>query len=235
MSLMIRDSTGGDAQSTRMGTIGRSGVAVAALAGGLLAYRALTRRGTSDRGGGGFLRDGESGAGADAESDADADASTVTGAVTVMASADEAYETWRDPETQARVFSGFADVTEVGESRWRWDVNAPLGRTLSWETRALVDHPGEIVRWEAVEGPALIPEGSVQFSPAPADRGTEVRLELRVDPPGGSLGRAAMERLGVVPKALVNEVLHRYKSLVETGEIPTLEGNPSGRGRGDLL
>ena len=208
-------------------------MAVTALAGGLLAYRALARRGTSDRGGGAFLQKGESGM--DAGESAETDASTVTSTVTVMASADEAYETWRDPETQARVFSGFADVTEVGENRWRWDVNAPLGRTLSWETRALVDRPGELVRWEAVEGPALIPEGSVRFSPAPADRGTEVRLELRVDPPGGSVGRAAMERLGIVPKALTNKVLYRYRSLVEAGEMPTLEGNPSGRGRGDPI
>ena len=232
---MSRDSAGRDAQSTGIGTVGRSGVAVAALAGGLLAYRALARRGSADSGGGEFLQKGESGESAESETDADTDASTVTSAVTVMASADEAYETWRDPETQARVFSGFADVTEVDENRWRWDVSAPLGRTLSWETRALVDDPGELVRWEAVEGPALIPEGSVRFSPAPADRGTEVRLELRVDPPGGSVGRAAMERLGVLPKALTNKVLYRYRSLVEAGEMPTLEGNPSGRGRGDLI
>ena len=229
MSFMRRDGTDGVSPSTRTGVLGRGGWAAAALAGGLLAYRAITRRGTRDRGGGAFLREEETG------SDADADATDVTSTVTVGTSADEAYETWRDPETQARVFDGFADVTEAGEGRWRWDVNAPLGRTLSWETRALVDRPGELVRWEAVEGPALIPEGSVRFSPAPADRGTEVTLELRVDPPGGSVGRAAMERLGIVPKVLANRVLYRFKSLVETGEIPTLEGNPSGRGRGDLL
>jgi hypothetical protein len=44
-----------------------------------------------------------------------------------------------------------------------------------------------------------------------------------------------MRRLGVVPDALASKALHRFKSLVETGEVPTLEANPSARGKGDLL
>ena len=201
----------------------------AALAGGALAYRGLKGRPTRDRGDDAFL--GEEAA----EAHADTDASTVTSSVTVRASPDEAYEAWRDPETRSAVFGKFADVTEAGEGRQRWSVDAPFGRTVSWESRIVEDRPGELVRWESVEGPAIVSEGSVRFSPAPADRGTEVTLELHVDPPGGSVGRAAMERLGIVPKALANKVLYRYKSLVEAEEIPTLEGNPSGRGRGDFL
>ena len=214
-----------------------------ALVGGTLAalaYRGLRRRNTPDRGDDAFLEESRTetrtGAGEDADAGTDtADASTVTSAVTVVTSADEAYETWTAPETQAQIFGEFADVIPAGEDRWKWNVDAPLGRSLSWETRTVEDRPGELVRWEAVDGSALVPEGSVRFSPAPADRGTEVRLRLRVDPPGGSLGRAAMERLDVLPKALANEVLYRFRSLVEAGEIPTLKGNPSGRGRGDLL
>lgn len=204
-----------------------AGTAVA-LAGGALAYRGLKRRGTPDSRDDAFLEESEMGAG-------DADASTVTSSVTVGVSADEAYEAWRDPETRSRVFGAFADVTEVDGDRQRWTVDAPLGRAVTWESRITDDRPGELVRWESVGGPAVVSEGSVRFSPAPADRGTEVTLRLRIDPPGGSLGRAAMERLDVLPKALANKMLYRYKSLVETGEIPTLERNPSGRGRGDLL
>lgn len=211
----------------------------AALAGGWLVYRAVGGRGRADRTRGG--RDGVSASEREAtETGADAgggaDETDVTRSVTVGTSPDEAYDAWNDSETQARVFGGFADVTPAGEGDWRWEVDAPLGRTVTWETRTVEDRPGELVRWESTGGTgAVVPEGSVRFSPAPGDRGTEVTLRLRVDPPGGSLGRAAVARLGVVPETLVSKALNRFKSLVETGEIPTLDRNPSGRGEGDLL
>ena len=213
----------------------------AALAGGWLVYRAVGGRGGTDRsraGGGGGVSARERDASEAGASDAGggADETAVTRSVTVGVSPDEAYESWNDSETQARVFGGFADVTPAGEGDWRWEVDAPFGRSVAWETRTVEDRPGELVRWESSGGAAaVVPEGSVRFRPAPGDRGTEVTLRLRVAPPGGSLGRAALERLGVVPRTLASEVLYRFKSLVETGEIPTLEGNPSGRGRGDLL
>ncbi|WP_224270490.1 SRPBCC family protein [Haloprofundus salinisoli] len=156
---------------------------------------------------------------------------------TVGKSADELDELWRDPETLTRVASGVAEVTleDEEEGRYRWRVDAPLGRTLTWETRIVEDRPGELLRWTSVDGSSVAAEGSLRFRPAPADRGTEVTLHLRFDPPGGSVGSAAMNLLGVVPETLVSKMLYRFKSLAETGEIPTLDRNPSARGKGDLV
>jgi hypothetical protein len=66
----------------------------------------------------------------------------------------------------------------------------------------------------------------VRFRPAPQGRGTEVLL--RLDAPAGGT-------LGFVPSAVAGKALRNFKSLVETGEIPTLKRNPSGRGRGDTV
>jgi len=33
----------------------------------------------------------------------------------------------------------------------------------------------------------------------------------------------------LLPKEVASKALHRFKSLAETGEIPTLEGQPAGR------
>ncbi|ELY40118.1 SRPBCC family protein [Natronorubrum tibetense] len=60
-----------------------------------------------------------------------------------------------------------------------------------------------------------------------------MRLDIRYDSPGGALSDGAMQRLGVVPESLAGTVLDRFKRLAETGEIPSLETNPSGRGKGD--
>ena len=47
-------------------------------------------------------------------------------------------------------------------------------------------------------------------------------LRACIDPPGGMLGEALLKLFGgVVPRELLSKSLHYFKSLVETGEIPT--------------
>ena len=55
-------------------------------------------------------------------------------------------------------------------------------------------------------------------------------LRFRFDPPGGARGTAAVKLLGTTPLDLAADgVLRRFKSLVETGEIPTTERQPAAR------
>lgn len=163
------------------------------------------------------------------------DSPTVERSITVGKPADELSELVRDAESLGRIVGHFADVTSAGEDRHRWNVRGPLDRSLSWETRIVEDQPGERLRWEPVDGTPVLDEWSVEFRPAPGDRGTEVTLRARFDPPGGALVSRGMERLDVVPETLVGVTLDRFKSLAETGETSALEANPSARGRGDLL
>ena len=186
-----------------------------ALAGGWLAYRGLRSR---SRGAG-----------------ASGDATTVERSIIVGRPADELYEIWRDAGRLGEVVEPFADVVSTGEDRQRWAFHAPRGRNVSWNERLVEDRPGELLHWESEEGAPVSSEWSVRFRPASDDRGTEVTLRWRFDPPGGALGDAAMGVLGIVPDALVRQALDRFKSLAETGEIPTLERNPSARGQGDLV
>lgn len=195
------------------------GGAAAALVGGLLAYRAVGGRNRLRR----ALGRREN-----------ADPVTVSRSVTVGEPAEELTERLRDPETLARVVGGFADVAAAGENRQRWTVEGPMDRSRSWETR-LVEDADEGLRWEAVDDGALFEEWSASFEPAAGDRGTRVTFRVAFDPPGGRLGDAALKRLGVAPEVVVAGALDRFKSLVETGTIPTLEENPSARGRGDLV
>lgn len=163
------------------------------------------------------------------------DTTSVSRSITVGKPADELYEAWRDPERFSRIVGHFADVTSLGDGGYRWTVDGPGGRDLSWETHIVEEESGEFLRWETPEDATVSNRGSVRFHPAPGDRGTVVTMTVTFDPPGGRVGNAALKRLGIVPETLVGQTLGRFKSLVESGEIPTLEGNPSARGRGDLL
>jgi uncharacterized membrane protein len=170
-----------------------------------------------------------------ASTDARSSKTAVERSVTVGKPAEELYDRWTDPEQLNRVMGDAVEVTAEGDERQRWTVDGPLGRSVTWETRTVEDRPGEVLRWESVEDSRLSGGGEVRFQPAPGDRGTEVTLRLRFDPPGGRVGDAAMDRLGFVPETLVSTALDRFKSLAETGETPTLDRNPSARGQGDFV
>ena len=71
---------------------------------------------------------------------------------------------------------------------------------------------------------ALISTLSVRLQPAPADRGTVVTLHAHLAPPGGALGHAAAGSFhALLPHGLLETTLRFFKSLAETGEIPTTE------------
>ena len=230
------------------------GGVVTALAGGALVYRGLTGRSR-------LYAALETDVGAESETETEAEGErerpaledetrpTVERSITIGESADDLAERLRDPEQLNRLVGPFAEVVaaDEGDERHRWTARAPFDRTLEWEMtlvegeaqRASENSSGETaredrLRWES-DG-ALIPhEYAISFEPAPADRGTQVSVELQYDPPGGAVGDAAMDRLGFAPAVFVGTALGRLKSLAETGEIPTTEANPSARGKGDLV
>lgn len=156
--------------------------------------------------------------------------------VTIRESADELTDLTSDPETLDRLVGPFVDVEAIDDDgeRLRWTVSGPRGLTAAWETELLAEQPGEFGRWRSTDETVLPIEYSLSFRPAPADRGTEVTLRLWLDPPGGVLGTKLADRL-LARNTVASAALYRLKSLAETGEIPTLDRNPSARGRGDLV
>jgi len=149
--------------------------------------------------------------------------------ITVEKPANELYHYWRDPQELSKILGNFGNVTMVDGNRMHWRMDVPFWRKMEWDTQIVEDRPGQVLRWESLAGASMPNQGAVRFSPAPGDWGTETKLYFRFEPPGGMLGRTAVKRLNLVPRLLVERVLRRYKSLAETGEIPTLERNPSAR------
>lgn len=198
------------------------GAAIAVL-GSWLTYRAI--RGS----------DGESGGDRAESRTDDEEAMVVRRSITVGAPAGDLAGYFQDASQLDRVLGDAIEVTGAGDDAHEWTVRGPGGRALSWKTRIVEDRPDERLRWTARNGSWLAVDGAVSFEPAPADRGTEVTLELRADPPGGRLGARALEQVGIVPASLVGRALDRLKSLAETGEIQTLDRNPSARGAGDRV
>jgi uncharacterized membrane protein len=140
----------------------------------------------------------------------------------------EAFQFWRNFENLPRFMRHLETVSVTGDRRSRWTAIGPLGKRLRWDAEIVAERPGELISWRSLEGSDLMLDGFVEFHSAPADRGTTVFATIIYTPPGGQLGRTAAKMLGKDPSFLMRQDLRRFKALVETGEIPTTEGQTHG-------
>lgn len=136
----------------------------------------------------------------------------------------EVYQFWRRFENFPKFMRYIESVESLGERRSRWRATAPAGASVEWEAELLEDRPDEWIAWRSLPGSQIENSGSVRFSPAPGARGTEVRVQLQYSPPAGVLGRSIAWLFGQEPEQQVHYDLHRFKQLMETGEIPLSDG-----------
>ncbi|MDI3339904.1 MAG: SRPBCC family protein [Sphaerobacter sp.] len=152
-------------------------------------------------------------------------------AVTVLRPPEELYGVWRTLENLPRFMPHLQAVTASGDGRSHWVAAGPAGSTVEWDARIVAEQPNELLRWESLPGARVPHRGEVRFSPAPGERGTEVRVRLEYDRPAGLLGATVAQLVGRGADRQVREGLRRFKRIMETGEIPTNDGQPRGRCR----
>ncbi|MBE8997411.1 SRPBCC family protein [Nostoc sp. LEGE 12447] len=148
--------------------------------------------------------------------------------VTINKSAEELYSFWHNFENLPTFMKHLKSVNVYNEKRSHWIANAPLGKSVEWDADILEDRENEFISWASVEGADVDNSGFVRFKKAPGDRGTEVKVVLEYNPPGGALGATVAKLFGEEPEQQIGDELRRFKMLMETGEIATTEGQPSG-------
>ncbi|MEH1920874.1 SRPBCC family protein [Nostoc sp.] len=149
--------------------------------------------------------------------------------ITINKSAEELYRFWHNFENLPTFMKHLKSVQVYDEKRSHWIANAPLGNSVEWDAEILEDRENEFISWASVEGADIDNSGFVRFQKAPGERGTEVKVVLEYNPPGGALGSTVAKLFGEEPEQQIGDELHRFKMLMETGEIATTEGQPSGR------
>lgn len=153
----------------------------------------------------------------------------VVAACTIRKPAAELYKFWRNLENVARVSKHPVTITRISDTESHWSVSAPPGdRRVEWDAVIITDEPESMIAWRSREGAEIPNAGSVHFEPAPGKEGTEVRVELRYEAPGGKLGAMLAKLSGEEGAQQVAETLRRFKALMEAGEIPTIDGQSVG-------
>lgn len=151
----------------------------------------------------------------------------VKNAVTITKPRQEVYAFWRKLENLPRFMRHLESVTETDAKRSDWQAVAPAGRTVSWSAEITEEAIDEAIAWRSLEGADVPNEGRVTFEDAPGGRGTVVRVELSYSPPAGALGAFFAKLLGEEPKGQIADDLRRLRAILEAGEVPTTDGQPS--------
>ena len=156
--------------------------------------------------------------------DVDTDRALLAESVTINRPAQELYDFWRDPTNLVQVMENIVSIEPLGPDRSRWTVKAPAGNEVSWESVVTKDVPGSEIYWQSAEGADISNSGRIEFRDAGA-RGTVVRAVIAYDPPGGAVGQFIAKLFQREPRIQTRRDLHRFKQLMETGEIATSARN----------
>lgn len=143
-------------------------------------------------------------------------------------SPEELYNFWHNFENLPRFMKHLKHVRVIDETRSHWIATAPMGASIEWDAQIINDQPNRLIAWASVEGADVDNSGFVRFQSAPAGRGTEVKVVLEYNPPGGALAATFAKLFGEEPKQQIGDDLRRFKMLMEAGEIATTEGQPKG-------
>jgi uncharacterized membrane protein len=163
---------------------------------------------------------------------------TIEASTTVERSADDLYTFWRRLENLPRFMKDLDEVTQDG-NRSHWKAHTKLGVQREWDAEIVEDQPGRLLSWRSLPGAAVETSGSVLFESMGRQGGTVVRVTMQISPAGDGLRRAVGKAFLFGAGEQVRQEIRRFKSLMETGEVPTTDGQSAGErsllGRRNLL
>lgn len=155
----------------------------------------------------------------------------VRSVATVGRPADELYRFWRDPLNLPRFMTSLESVRPLDDRRAEWTLKPPVGPTIEFVAEITADEPGRRIAWRSEESAVVKHTGEVRFEEMPHDRGTAVRLTLDFSPPAGPIGAGIVKLFDGAMETQLRKDLKNFKMLIETGEIATIDGQPTGPGQ----
>ena len=150
-------------------------------------------------------------------------------AVTINRPPAEVYRAWRDVEQFPRFMPSIASVQVIDERQSRWTLRTIGGRTVSWTVQITEERENQRLTWQVLDNAVMPLSGEVTFTPTPDGSGTQITMTIDYRATPGAVGAAVAHAFGIDPDIQAREGLRRFKQLLETGEIASIEGQPAGR------
>jgi uncharacterized membrane protein len=152
---------------------------------------------------------------------------TAAVSIGINSTPEKLYAFWRNFENLPRFMDYLEQVTCQDDRRSHWIAKGPGGKRVEWDSEVTHDEPNRIITWRTLPDSQVRHHGSVSFEPERNGRGTLVHVRMHYGSPGHMSAQLA-RILGQDPKARIKHDLRSLKQLLETGEIATTRGQPSG-------
>ena len=151
---------------------------------------------------------------------------------TILSDPETLFRLWSDVESIPLWQEHVVSVTRAGDRLTHWvmgNPEDPNGKRIEFDAEETDSTPGKRIAWRSVAGD-VEQAGEVIFEAMHKGdfSGSHVTLIQTVKVPGGLVGNAAAAVAKRSPEQTVIENLRHFKQFVETGEIPSVKGQPHG-------
>jgi len=102
-----------------------------------------------------------------------------------------------------------------------------MGKRIQWDAEITEERENEFIAWRSLPNSDIHVDGRVEFKTAPAGRGTLVSSRMEFRPAMGKSNVLA-RFFSKGANFTMRQEMRRLEALIETGEIPTTEGQPHG-------
>lgn len=149
--------------------------------------------------------------------------------ITINKSPAEIFTFFRNFGNLPYFMKDLVSVLVSSETMSHWVVQLEHGPKVEWDAEITEEKYAETISWRTIGKTEVQQAGTIWFSKAPQDYGTVVRLHMAYTIPAGKIGKLATLLVGEDPDSIMLTNLSRLKAYLETGEVPTTKGQPSGR------
>ncbi len=148
---------------------------------------------------------------------------------TIAASPEQVYHVYSRAELLPAWQEGVVSVTPTGANQLHWVMQDPAsGKQIEFNAEVLEAVPGVRHVSRILDGPFESTTDTVTFEQAPASRGTQVTWVADYMVPGGVVANAIAAVASRSPEQMTIENLRHLKQLIESKEIPSVEGQSAG-------
>lgn len=130
----------------------------------------------------------------------------------------EVFQFWRNLRNLPRFMKHLEAVREIDGKKSHWVVRAPGRRFVQWHAVIHNEIENQLIAWRSLPGGDIDHAGSVWFHDGPGGEGTEVKVELQYNPPGGMAGAWFASLWGEEPSQQIEADLKNLKKILEAGE-----------------
>lgn len=148
--------------------------------------------------------------------------------VTVNKPRDQVYNFWRNLENLPIFMKHLNEVRTLDDRTSEWEAKVPGGiGTITWQSEIVEDIPGEFISWISLPNSTIENVGSVRFNDA-GRFGTEIHTDITYRAPMGTAGKRMAKLVNPFLSSIVKQDIRDFKRIIETGEVPIVNGQTTG-------